>query len=80
MVDERRFIPGDLEQALQLHEALVDAEICSHAQASGIVMWLARLPTRRSDDPTSDQVRRVYRHALLKLGRPPWEPNEYKGA
>jgi hypothetical protein len=85
MIDERMFVPADLEQARQLCDALIGAGT-RVARARALVTWLITLPERRSEDPSPNTLRRDYRRELQRLGRPPWpldeggRSSEYMGA
>lgn len=71
LIDERLFIPFDLSEARDLYAALLESGT-PLSQARSIVTWLITLPEKRSEDPSTDSVRRDYRRRLQALGEPPW--------
>lgn len=65
--EETEFIPPNFEAARALKRALV-GQGTTAAQARGIIGWLIELP----EDTANDELRRVYRRELARLGTPPW--------
>jgi hypothetical protein len=82
-IDERRFVPNDLEEARQLRRALVMAGT-PRAVARGCVMWLIELGEVERPVSRGERVQGSrYRRELFRLGKPPFrrpEPIEYVGA
>jgi hypothetical protein len=74
LIDETQFVPKDLAQADELEAALIKAGT-SRAKAWGVVRWL-----QGGRKPIPPATKTGYRRELVRLGSPPWEPNEGMGA